>query len=62
MEPELIKRVNEATRQALARDEVKSRLVELGYDLWVGSPGLVTERATRELALWGSVTKGIKFD
>jgi hypothetical protein len=46
----------------LARDDVKSRLVELGYDLWVGSPGLVTERATRELALWGSVTKGIKFD
>ena len=62
MEPELIKRINEATRQALARDDVKTRLVELGYDLWVGPPSWVTERATRELALWGTVTKGIKFD
>ena len=62
MEPELIKRINEATRQALARDDVKARLVELGYDLWVGPPSWVTERATRELALWGTVTKGIKFD
>ena len=31
-------------------------LVELGYDLWVGPPSWVTERATRELALWGTVT------
>ncbi len=62
MEPELIKRISDATRLALSRDDVKSRLIELGYDLWVGPPALVTERATRELALWGSVTKGIKFD
>lgn len=62
MEPELIKRINDATRQALSRDDVKARLIELGYDLWVGPPSLVTERATRELALWGTVTKGIKFD
>jgi tripartite-type tricarboxylate transporter receptor subunit TctC len=57
---ETVTRLNEATRKALAGDELKSKLVEQGYDLWTGSPQLLAERAARELALWATVTKGIQ--
>lgn len=59
---ELVQRFNDATRRALAQEELRSKLVEQGYDLWVGSPQMLAERATRELSLWGSVTQGMKFD
>ena len=62
MPAELVQRLNEATRRALAQDELKSKLIEQGYDLWVGAPALLAERAARELSLWGSVTQGMKFD
>lgn len=60
MPADLVARLNEATRKALAGDELKNKLIEQGYDIWTGSPQLVTERAARELALWGTVTKGIQ--
>ena len=56
---DLIARYNEATRKALANDELKNKLVEQGYDIWSGPPQVLSERAARELALWGPVTKGI---
>jgi tripartite-type tricarboxylate transporter receptor subunit TctC len=56
----MVARINEATRKALAGDELKNKLIEQGYDIWTGSPQLVSERAARELALWGTVTKGIQ--
>lgn len=62
MPAEVVARYNEATRRALAQDELKARLVEQGYDQWVGAPELVAERLKKELALWGSVTKGMKFE
>jgi tripartite-type tricarboxylate transporter receptor subunit TctC len=57
--PEIVARYNEATRKALAGDELKAKLIEQGYDLWTGSPQVLAERAARELALWGTVAKGI---
>ena len=60
MPADLVARLNEATRKALAGDELKNKLIEQGYDIWTGSPQLVSERAARELALWGTVTKGIQ--
>lgn len=60
MPADMVARLNEATRKALAGDELKNKLIEQGYDIWTGSPQLVTERAARELALWGTVTKGIQ--
>lgn len=60
--PELVGRLNEATRRALAQDELKAKLIEQGYDLWTGSPQLLTERAARDLALWGTVAKGIQVE
>lgn len=62
MPADLVARYNDATRRALAQDELKAKLVEQGYDQWVGSPELVTERLKKELALWGTVTKGMKFE
>ena len=56
---DLIARYNEATRKALANDELKNKLVEQGYDIWSGPPQVLSERAAKELALWGPVTKGI---
>ncbi|MDD0814042.1 tripartite tricarboxylate transporter substrate binding protein [Curvibacter sp. HBC28] len=62
MAPELVTRLNEATRRALAQDELKAKLIEQGYDLWTGPPTVLAERAARELALWGSVAKGVQVD
>lgn len=54
-----VARLNEATRKALANDELKNKLIEQGYDLWIGAPQVLAERAARELALWATVTKSI---
>ena len=56
---DIVARYNDATRKALAGDDLKNRLVEQGYDLWTGSAQLLAERAARELAMWATVTKGI---
>lgn len=62
MSSELIAKYNDATRRTLANADLKSKLIEQGYDLWLGSPKTLGDRASKELELWGSVTKGIKFD
>jgi len=54
-----VARLNEATRKALANNELKNKLIAQGYDLWTGSPQVLAERAARELALWATVTKSI---
>jgi tripartite-type tricarboxylate transporter receptor subunit TctC len=57
---EMVQRLNDATRKALASDDLKNKWTEQGYDLWVGPPQWLAERAARELALWATVTKGIQ--
>ena len=42
---DIVARYNDATRKALAGDDLKHRLVEQGYDLWTGSAQLLAERA-----------------
>jgi tripartite-type tricarboxylate transporter receptor subunit TctC len=56
---EVVARYNAATARALANDELKAKLIDQGYDVWTGSPQMLAERAVKELALWGPVTKGI---
>ena len=56
---DLIARYNEATRRALLTEELKSKLIEQGYDIWSGAPQVLSERAAKEFALWAPVTKGI---
>ena len=62
MPSESVQRLNDATRRALAQEELRSKLIEQGYELWTGTPAQLAERAARELTLWGSVTQGMKFD
>lgn len=62
MPADMVQRINEASRRALAHEELRSKWVEQGYDLWVGSPQVLAERAARELTLWGAITQGMKFD
>lgn len=57
-----IARYNDAARKALANADLKKKYSDQGYDLWVGSPKDVGERTAKELSLWGTVTKGIKFE
>lgn len=59
---DIVARYNEATRKALAHEGLKTRLTEQGYDLWTGSPQVLAERAARELAMWGTVAKGIQVE
>lgn len=58
----IVDRYNDATRKALANEELRSKLVEQGYDLWLGAPKTLSDRASKELALWATVTKGIQVD
>jgi tripartite-type tricarboxylate transporter receptor subunit TctC len=58
----IVARYNEATRKALANEELRSKLVEQGYDLWLGSPQTLSDRAAKELAMWATVTKGIQVE
>lgn len=62
MPRELVMRYNEATRKALGHEELRSKLVDHGYVLWTGTPEILAERATKDLALWGTVTKGIQVE
>ena len=55
----LVTRYNEAARRALATEDFRNKLQEQGYDLWTGSPKTLADRAAKELAIWGTVTKGI---
>ncbi len=56
---DVVARYNAAAAKALANEELKARLIEQGYDVWTGSAQMLAERAVKELALWGPVTKGI---
>ena len=58
----IVDRYNDATRRALANEELRSKLVEQGYDLWLGSPKTLSDRASKELAMWATVAKGIQVD
>jgi tripartite-type tricarboxylate transporter receptor subunit TctC len=59
MPAELVARLNQAVRKALAQDELKKKLVEQGFDIWTGSAALLADRAGKEFGLWGGVTKGM---
>ena len=62
MAPELVAKLNKAVNAALAQPDLKKRFKELGYDEWTGSPQKLAERATKERAMWATVTQGIVVD
>ncbi|WP_241673000.1 Bug family tripartite tricarboxylate transporter substrate binding protein [Lacisediminimonas profundi] len=59
---DIVAKINKAAQAALANEELKRKLIEAGYDLWVGGPQVLGDKAARDLAMWGSVTKNIKFE
>jgi tripartite-type tricarboxylate transporter receptor subunit TctC len=58
----MVERYNEATRKALDNAELRAKLIEQGYELWLGSPKTLADRASKELAMWATVTKGIEVE
>jgi tripartite-type tricarboxylate transporter receptor subunit TctC len=60
--PALVGRYAEAARKALASDELKVLWNEHGYDRWPGSAETMAAQASRERAMWGTVTKGINVE
>ena len=62
MPDEMVARYNQAVRRALAQPELSKTLKERGYDLWIGEPKLLVDRAAKERAMWAGVTKDIKVD
>ncbi|HRO58504.1 MAG TPA: tripartite tricarboxylate transporter substrate binding protein [Burkholderiaceae bacterium] len=62
MPADMIARFNKAMQQALSQPELAATLKERGYDLWIGEPALLVERAAQERAMWATVTKDITVD
>lgn len=62
MSPELVASLNKSINAALQQPELKKRYAELGYDEWIGSPQLLSERGAKERAMWATVTKGIEVN
>jgi tripartite-type tricarboxylate transporter receptor subunit TctC len=55
-------RYAEAARKALASDELKVLWSDQGYDRWPGTAESMAAQASRERAMWGTVTKGINVE
>jgi tripartite-type tricarboxylate transporter receptor subunit TctC len=58
----LVQRYAEATRKALASDELKVLFTDHGFDRWPGNADTLATQAARERAMWATVAKGIQVD
>ena len=58
----LVARYNQAMNKVLAQADVKEKLLEMGYELWSGTPKLRADRGSKERAMWATVTKGIEIE
>ncbi len=59
MPAELVARYNQAVVKALKQAELSKALVDQGYELWLGAPQVLAERAARERTMWSAVTKDL---
>ena len=62
MAPALVDRLADATRRVLAKPDFQARLAALGYSPWSGTGEQLAAQAAKDLALWGTVTKGIEIE
>ena len=60
--PATVDRMVDANRKVLATADFQARLAALGYTAWPASGSELTEHATKERAMWSTVTKGIEID
>ena len=58
----LAARYTHAVAGALKDPELKAKLDAAGYELWTGGPEVVNARASKERAMWATVTKDIKIE
>ena len=59
MPAELVARYNQAINKALKQPELNKLLVDQGYELWLGAPKVLAERAAKERTMWSAVTKNL---
>jgi tripartite-type tricarboxylate transporter receptor subunit TctC len=62
MPPAMVARYAEAAQKALASDELKVLWNENGYERWPGNADTMAAQASRERAMWATVTKGISLE
>jgi tripartite-type tricarboxylate transporter receptor subunit TctC len=60
--PALVARYAQAAQKALASDELKMLWNENGYEHWPGNAETMAAQASRERAMWATVTKGITVE
>jgi tripartite-type tricarboxylate transporter receptor subunit TctC len=58
----LVARYSQAMANALKDPELKGKLEAAGYEVWQAAPDAVTARATKERAMWATVTRDIKVE
>lgn len=58
----VVAKLAEATRKALAGDELKPLWSDHGYDRWSGTAETLAAQATRDRAMWAGVTKGMDLE
>lgn len=62
MDPALVARINAAAARVLAREGISARLLDQGYEVWSGPPGVLADKGESDRKLWASVSKGIEVD
>lgn len=60
--PDLIARYNKAITAAVTQPAMKARLEQVGYEVWTGPPHTLSDRASKERAMWAPVTQGIEIE
>ncbi len=58
----LAARYTQAFTKALADAELRGKLEAAGYELWSGTPEAVDARASKERAMWATVSRDIKVE
>lgn len=58
----MVGRLTAAARKALAGEELRGKLIDMGYGLWDASLEALGDKARAERAMWATVSKGIEVD
>lgn len=58
----MVARLNAAARKAMAGEDLRNKLIAMGYGFWDASPEVLDAKARAERAMWATVSKGIEVD
>jgi len=59
--PDIIARLNQAVREAVALPDIRQRMLELGLDAQAGPPAEIAARLKADIAKWGKVIEDAKI-